>query len=320
MTLNQLKIFWAVVHSPSLTQAAKQLGMSQPSLSQHLAKLEAALGRRLFDRVNNGLTLSDAGRYLLRKAEAILAEMDEIETAFAAFGEGRRARVAIGALSSLARSLLPGAQARLVEDFPDLELDVHELSPGDAIDQLYGRTIQIALLSAASIAANRTGFTPLALGRDAYVLATPPWLALDGVDDVGDLDTEARATLDRTIQFNFGNQHNNRIEAFFRQILPRHRVVATCRAYETALALVERGGGVAIVPQMAAELHGRPLFDVRLHATPLPARTITALVPSQNRHLPPIAAVLGALEAAGEELRALPVAPVPGFIAAALAV
>ena len=62
ITLNQLRVFWAVAHSDSLTRAAKQLGVTQPALSQQLAKLENALGGQLFDRVNNQLVLSDAGR------------------------------------------------------------------------------------------------------------------------------------------------------------------------------------------------------------------------------------------------------------------
>ena len=50
ITLSQLRTFWAVAHSPSLTRAAKQLGVTQPSLSQQLAKLEATLGARLLER------------------------------------------------------------------------------------------------------------------------------------------------------------------------------------------------------------------------------------------------------------------------------
>ena len=93
ITLQQLKVFWAVAHSPSLTRAAKQLGVAQPSLSQQIAKLEQAVGGRLFDRVNNQLLLTDAGRFLLRKAETILAEIDEAETGLAEYRLGQRGRI-----------------------------------------------------------------------------------------------------------------------------------------------------------------------------------------------------------------------------------
>ncbi|MCB2055804.1 MAG: LysR family transcriptional regulator [Geminicoccaceae bacterium] len=320
MTLHQLRIFWAVVHSPSLTAAAKQLGLSQPSLSQHLARLEQALGGRLFDRARNQLRLTDAGRFLVRKAEAILTEVAEIETGFAAFTTGRRGRIAIGALGSLARSLLPATQAEMAETFPDLEFDIHELSPREAIDQLYGRFLQIALLSVSSVADNRVTFTRIPLTRDPYLLAVPPGLDLDGVTQPErELPPKAYALLNRTIQFQFGNQHTNRVEAFYRQILPRHHVVATSRHYETALAMVERGVGIALVPQLTTELRGRPLFDVRLHALPLPPRSIAAYLPSQNLRLEPYTALIGALERAGDAISLRPAAPTPPFVETALA-
>ena len=178
ITLNQLRIFWAVAHGNSLTRAAKQLGVTQPALSQQLAKLETALGGQLFDRVNNQLILTDAGRFLLRKAETVLAEMDEAEAGLADFRLGRRRRIAVGALASLARTIVPEAFRLALELVPDLELDLHELAPAEALEQLYGRNLQLALLSSVSLAANRVSFTRIDIARDPYVLAAPRGLDL----------------------------------------------------------------------------------------------------------------------------------------------
>ena len=153
ITLNQLRVFWAVAHSDSLTRAAKQLGVTQPALSQQLAKLESALGGQLFDRVNNQLVLSDAGRFLLRKAEIVLAEIDEAEAGLADFNMGRRRRISVGALASVARTIVPEAYRLALDYAPDLELDLHELAPSEALEQLYGRNLQLALLSPVSLAA-----------------------------------------------------------------------------------------------------------------------------------------------------------------------
>src|SRR5688500_2889366 len=57
MTLHQLRIFWAVAHAVTLTEAAKQLGLTQPSLSQQLSKLETTVGTALFDRTPVQMTL-----------------------------------------------------------------------------------------------------------------------------------------------------------------------------------------------------------------------------------------------------------------------
>jgi DNA-binding transcriptional LysR family regulator len=200
-------------------------GLTQPSLSQQIAKLEHEAGGRLFDRVNNQLVLTDAGRFLLRKAEAILAELDEAEVGLTEYRLGRRGRIGIGAVSSLARSLIPDAWRRALLEVPDLELDVHELAPSEAVEQLYGRNLQVALLSAYSIAANRISFNKVEVGSDGYALAVPRGLSLAGVADPDrDIpDPDARRVLNRCVQFNFGNTHTRRTEEWYRRVLPATR-------------------------------------------------------------------------------------------------
>lgn len=299
LSLGQLRTFWTVARGPSLTRAAKQLGSSQPALSQQLAKLEAAIGGRLFDRINNQLHLTDAGRYLLRRAETILAEVDETEAGLQAFVEGRRGRIAIGVLGSLARAFVPEALRLARTTMPELELDLHELAPAEAIEQLYGRNLHMAILSARSVAENRLSFARVPLFEEAYALAVPKGLDLAAVGDPAvDLDADRRALLERCIQFNFGNQHNQRVEEWYRRVLPRHRVIATCRSYEAALAMVEAGLGVALVPALAAWHRQRPLFEVDLWAAPGFSRPIIALVPPQYVRLRPFGPFLDALQQA----------------------
>jgi LysR family transcriptional activator of glutamate synthase operon len=311
ITLQQLRIFWAVAHSPSLTRAAKQLGLAQPSLSQQIAKLEQTVGGRLFDRINNQLLLTDAGRYLLRKAGAILAELDEAEAGLQEFQLGRRGRISIGAVASLARSLIPAAWQRSLTQIPELELDVHELAPTEALEQLYGRNLQIALLSAHSLAANRISFNRIEIGHDDYALAVPKGLPLAGVQNPDeDLDAAARRVLNRCIQFHFGNQHTQRTEEWYRRTLPRHEIVAQCRTYEVALAIVEAGLGVALVPLLTAQLNGRRLFDVDLYPAPGLERPIVALIPPQYLRVQPFTTFMDGLRAAGSSLR-LPDLPAP---------
>ena len=155
ITLHQLRIFWSVAHSDSLTRASKLLGLAQPSLSQQLSKLEASLGTQLFDRNSNQLTLTDAGKFLLRKSEFILASVDEAVAGLQEYSEGRRGVISVGALNSLARAVLPRAMGQLTRVFPGVELDIHEISPGEALDLLYGRRLTVALLGAVKELTNR---------------------------------------------------------------------------------------------------------------------------------------------------------------------
>ncbi|MDF1585470.1 LysR family transcriptional regulator [Marinimicrococcus flavescens] len=318
LNLHQLRIFWAVAHSPSLTRAAKQLGLTQPSISQQLARLESSLGGRLFDRINNQLVLTDAGHFLLRRAESILAEVDETEAGLAEFRLGRRGRIAVGALASLARCLLPQAYREALRELPDLEIDVHELAPAEALEQLYGRNLQIALLSSYSLPGNRVSFSRIELTQDPYALAVPRGLDLAAIrDPERELDSEQQRLLYRCIQFNFGNLHNRRIEEWYRRALPRHTTVATCRTYESALAMVEAGLGVALVPLLTTRLNGRLLFDVELYPAPGLERPIVALVPPQYRRVQPWQCFIAALERAGAALQPPALPSPPPFLRAA---
>ncbi len=99
-------------------------------------------------------------------------------------------------------------------------------------------------------------------------------------------------------------------------MLPRHRVVAHCRTYESALAMVEAGIGVALVPQLSAQLGGQATYDVDLYAVPELERPIVALIPSQYRRAQPFPTFLDALARTAAGLRLPPVGKAPPFLRA----
>src|SRR4051794_41046220 len=141
MTLHQLRIFFAVAQSSTLTRASKQLGLAQPSLSKQLAGLEESLGMRLFDRGHNRMDLTDAGRLLLRHAQNVLKEIDEAEAGLRAFPAGKRAIVRIAGLNSIIKALVPAALTRCGGPGSGLEVDIHEAAPGEVIEMLYSRQV-----------------------------------------------------------------------------------------------------------------------------------------------------------------------------------
>lgn len=315
VTLHQLRLFWAMAHARSLTSAAKQLGISQPALSQALGKLERLLGTRLVERRANRLELTEAGRFLLERTGRLLAEADALDAGLSAFKAGLKGRVAVGALASIARTLLPAALATARQRAPELALDVHELAPQEAIEQLYGRTIEMAIVSETAVASDHLPFARTPLCRDGYALATPEHVVLDGlVEPERELAAPARAVLSQVIEFNFGTLHADRIAEWYRRVLPEARGVARVRNYETALSMVEAGLGVALVPQLTAQLAGRVLFAVRLYDVPTFERRLVALMPSHRRSMEPLNTFLRALEAESRRLRLVPVAPAPPFV------
>jgi DNA-binding transcriptional LysR family regulator len=318
ITLHQLRIFWAVAHAESLTRASKLLGLAQPSLSQQIAKLEESIGTQLFDRNRNQLQLTDAGKFLLRKSELILASVDEAMAGLQEFTEGARGVISVGALNSIARVILPRAMRRMSKVFPSVELDVHEVSPGEALELLYGRRLTVALVAEESIAKSNVSFRRFEVFSDPYVLAVPKGIDLAKVNDSwGDLGDAERKVLNSAIQFSFGTAHQRRMEEWFQHNLPHHRVVTQVRTYEVALSLVQEGLGVAVVPALTARLGSALDFGVQLYKVDLADRHIIGLIPSQYARVEPYATFIASLEQAGAEVDVPAVLPQPPFVRSA---
>jgi len=315
ITLHQLRIFWAIARAETLTAAAKRLGMAQPSMSQQLSKLETTIGARLFHRRSNELVLTEAGEYLLPRAEHLLRAMNELEEGLHEYGAGQRTTVRLAGINSVLRVLLPRAMNAVQARFPGAEFDIQEGAPNDILNMLYGRSINVGLLAANSVAEAGVGFLQLPVMEDPYVLVVPEWLDLDRVTQLSDLDEAGRATLNNAVQFAFGTQHARRVEDWFSALLPQHRIVAQCRSFEVAVGLVRAGAGVCLAPALSTLSDSGTLDGIRLYRVNEPPRRLVALVASQYRRQEPYASVIEALQTVAAA-QALPeIRPTPPFLA-----
>jgi LysR family transcriptional activator of glutamate synthase operon len=314
-TLNQLRIFLAVAHSRSMTHAAKLLDQTQPSLSQHIARLEESIGQLLFERGRSQFELTDVGEFLRNRAQIIMAEVDEAVAGLAAHAKGTRGVLSIGMLSSIARALLPDVQARMAETCPDVELDVHEVAPAEALEMLYTRRLTVAVVAAGSLASSSVSFLQNDVFSDPYVLAVPRGLDLSHVMDMdSQLSPDQQRILNSVVLFTFGSPYQHRISSWYRDFLPHHRVVGHVRSYELALAMVQAGRGVAIVPALSARVNATASYDVTLYNIGLEQRRVVSLMPSQYRGAEPQATFVAALQAAGAATSLPPVEATPPFL------
>lgn len=314
LTLHQLRIVWAVAHAETVSRAAKQLGLSQPSLSQQIAKLEESIGHKVFVRGATGMTPTGIGAFLVERAEQVMREMQELEDGLSGVAGGSRT-IGIAGISSPIRVLLPQALRRFHDRHPEVAFDVHENSPGDVLAMLYARRANIGIVAANSIAQAGVGFVQVPLLDDPYVLVVPEALDLDGVGSEEELDPSRRAILNNAIHFSYGTQHQKRIEAWYEGALPGHRVVARCRSFEAAVAMVRSGLGVCLAPALScfagqSVIGGIRLYDVALGIP----RPLVALVPSQYRHLAPYSELIEILEESARDHVRPCIGPVPPFL------
>ena len=119
-----LRTFVAVAESSSFTRAAEQLGISQPTVSQHIRRLETAASRILLARDTRAVALTDNGEAMLGFARTILAAHDQAAAYFS--GSAMRGRLRFGSADDLAQTQLPQIlrDFRLVHPRINLELTV----------------------------------------------------------------------------------------------------------------------------------------------------------------------------------------------------
>jgi DNA-binding transcriptional LysR family regulator len=321
LTLRQLQILWTVAHAGSLTRAAKQLEMRQPSISQQISKMEKTLGGKLVRFVNNEMRLTPAGEFLVAEAGRILGAVDSAKAGLSEFFSGERGRIVVGALPSLARNILMPTFACLLEAKAGYVIDIVEMTPREAIEQLNGRMIDMALISGYAAATRLSaGLRHVVLMEDAQYLAVPR-----GMADLSDIEEPERELsgedweiLNRTIRYAFASEHTDRVNAWYEQLLPSNRVLARCRSFESALAFVEMGLGTAIVPELAVHQNGRPLFDVTLYSAPLPPRKTLLVAPDHYFALPHVKAFVAAYNKCSRSLLHPQSRPAPLFATARL--
>ncbi len=109
---HRLRIFFAVADALHFGRAAERLRLSQPSVSQQVARLEVELGCRLFDRASSGVTLTAAGRDLIAYLGPALRDLDQRADEFL-LRHGLHRPLRVGVLSSLANALVPAAVSTL---------------------------------------------------------------------------------------------------------------------------------------------------------------------------------------------------------------
>ncbi len=315
MTLHQLRIFHALVNAKTMTSAAKQLGLSQPSLSQQLGPLEAAIGTRLFERRPNEMELTEAGRYLLPRVEQLLRILSETQDGLGRFQKGYQSVIKIAGIDSALRNLLPEAVQRLHRAFPDVSLDIQESALVDVLELLYARRIHFGLVAANSLAQTHAHFLQIPIMEDPYVLAVPEQLDLSGITDPArELAPAEFRMLNRSIHFEFGSSHARRVSDWYDRLLPDHRAVAHCRSFETALLFVRAGTGVCMAPALPTIGAAGQIDGVRRYLIDVPPRRVVALLLSQYKSMEPMATLIAAMQEGGRAVSLPQILPTPPFL------
>jgi molybdate transport repressor ModE-like protein len=146
LDVTRLRVLDAVARHGSVTAAARELSYSQPSVSHHLARLEAETGARLLQKAGRGIRLTQAGRLLADRAAEIVGRLDAADAELSAHVGLNAGRVRLAGFASAIGSLVPRAAARLARDHPGLEIGSIDTHPPEALELLRTGRVEVAII------------------------------------------------------------------------------------------------------------------------------------------------------------------------------
>jgi DNA-binding transcriptional LysR family regulator len=146
LDVTRLRVLVAVARHGSVTAAAHALNYAQPSVSHHLARLEAETGTKLIQRAGRGIRLTDAGRLLAERATEVIGRLDAAENELAVFAGLRAGRLRLAAFPSALSTIVPAAAAILHDQHPSVDLRLTEAEPPEAIRMLRAGYVDVALV------------------------------------------------------------------------------------------------------------------------------------------------------------------------------
>jgi DNA-binding transcriptional LysR family regulator len=286
LNLVHLKVLAAVARHGSVTEAARQLHYSQPSVSHHLARLEAATGVKLVQRIGRGIRLTPEGQLLANRAAEIVGRVDAANNELAAQVGLQAGRVRLAANSSALSTLVPKAATALAQAYPGIELSLFEQHPVEALQMLRHGEVDVALVFRyADAPGEDDGLRLVHIGDDPiYLVSRRPDDSLANHRHSAWIGGCERCQAELTAVC--------RHEGFAPRIASQSDDIVVVQA------LVAAGLGVTTLPGLALQAHRRP----DIHATELTRfhRKIHAATYGDPPDPPAVAAVLAALtESAG---------------------
>lgn len=251
LDLRTLRSFMAVASAGSISRAAERMHLAQPALSLQIKNLEEELGTALFDRTPKGVTPTAAGVMLLGHAADILKRVDvaveEIRTAV----REPRGRVAVGLPQSMAKLVTVPLVREVVARWPDVYLQIIELSTGYIPQNLLTGHIDIGMTFGGG---PEPGLRSDLLLEEDLVLVGPP----------GTLSSLPGAAVAEAMTVSFGDlsQLPMILPASLhglRSLIERHcashdvqlRIVAEVNAIPELIALTAAGVGYTILSHAA---------------------------------------------------------------------
>jgi len=297
LDLHSIRIVRAIAETGTITGAARELGFSQPAISQHLQRTEARLGIPLVIRAGRGIRLTEAGQLLARHAVAISSAMDAAAGDLAELAGMRTGTARIAAFPTASSTIIPRLLRTMAQKHPGIGVTYVEAEPPEALTMLRDGTIDLAITF--SYPGDRadphrdiaTGLSLTPLFSEEVVLALPEDHPQAGFHDV-DIRTMDRERWIAGCPLCRGHLLTVCESAGFDPIIDHETDNAVA-----VLHLVASGLGVALLPRLALATATVPAGATIRATSPATTRTIQLVRHADAGRVPSLAATIAATRA-----------------------
>jgi DNA-binding transcriptional LysR family regulator len=254
MELRHLRYFVAVAEELHFRRAAELLHVAQPAVSEQVRKLEQELGVKLFDRTQRSVTLTLAGAAMLEEARRVLRQAEVAQQAARNAGTRATMRLRVGYLADSLPACVPRALHHVAASSPAVDIDLETGPALRLIEELRAHRLDAVVTA---LPAPTSGLRTTLIGEQRPIAVLP-----------------AAHRHARSAAVAFERLAPERVVILPRDANPafHNAVVAMCRTagiaptlvetteprVEFALLSVATGGGMALVPDSAAERYGAP--------------------------------------------------------------
>ncbi|UKE47904.1 MULTISPECIES: LysR family transcriptional regulator [Xanthomonas translucens group] len=262
MTLTQLRYLVAIADADlNITLAAARVHATQPGLSKQLKQLEDELGFLLFVRKGRSLeTVTPAGREVIERARAVLAEANNIRTYAANQRRESQGQLTLTTTHTQARFVLPPAVAQIKLAYPQVSVHLQQAAESAALDLLSQGDADIAIVSTAGSEPGAGIAVPLYRWR--RLVLVPRGHALDVSKRVPDM---AALAVQPLISYESSTRPGSSLQRAFARLGLEPSIALTALDADLIKTYVRAGLGVGLLAEMAVHAG-----DTDLRAWPAP--------------------------------------------------
>ena len=271
MNLQQLEYIVALDKYRHFQRAAESCGVSQPTLSALIQKLEEELDLTLFDRKSHPISTTDSGRAVIDQARVVLYHVAQLKEMTTKEKEMNTGTIRIGIIPTVAPYILPRLFKQMQQMFPQIELKAFELRTSVIIEQLRKAELDMAILATPL---EQPDFLEIPLYYEKFAAYVSPSEKIYKKEEIAahEMPTEHLWVLKE------GHCMRNQVFNFC-QTKSAYSTSYEAGSIDTLIKIVDENGGYTVIPELHLPLlHEAQQQHVRRLASPTPVREISLVI------------------------------------------